>query len=822
VKEILPAAKITYGADWTEHQAYVPDDGSGDVYFHLDPLWSSDDIDAVGIDCYWPLADWRDGQEHLDYAPGRTTYDLDYLKQNARGGEGFDFYYASEEDRIAQARTPITDGAYGNPWVFRPKAILEWWQNQHFNRPGGVESGSPTGWVPESKPIWLTELGCPAVDKGANQPNVFIDPKSSESTAPFFSRGIRDDLIQRRYLQAMLAFFDPSDPNYVEGSNPVSSIYAGRMLDLDQVYLYTWDARPYPVFPQAVSVWADGANWERGHWLTGRVGGGAVASLVAKLLEDYGFTRYETGPLAGTVDGFVIDRLMSAREALQPLSLAYFFDAYESGGLIHFKRRGQDGPVLAVTAEDLVETRPEEPLYTLTRGQETELPLSAKITYVNEAKDYQQGAAEARKLNVGSERVAAAELPILMWPQAAQAVAESWLHEAWIARERGTFALPPSRLAIEPSDVVTLEAGGRSYRLRVTEMREGDYKAIESRSIEPAIYEPLRVPPRATEPSLPAVFGPASAFFLELPLFRAGEDEAAGYVAANADPWPGSIAFFRSPSDSGFLLNVVTELQPGFGETVFDFYSGPIWRYDRSNRLRVVLARGELASVTEEALFAGANLAAVKNEDGEWELLQFQTATLVDASTYDLSGLLRGQFGTEGAMRNPVAAGATFLLLDSAVAAASMTLDDVGLPYNWRYGPSSEAIDDLSYRTEMHGFTGRGLRPYSPCQIRGVRDAASGDWLFTWIRRTRIGGDSWEAEEVPVAETSELYDLEILDGPDGDVLRTVPALTSPSYAYSAAEQITDFGSAQVNVNLRVYQRSAAYGRGASAEALVWN
>ncbi len=66
------------------------------------------------------------------------------------------------------------------------RTIKDWWQNQHYNRPGGVESGTPTGWVPQSKPIWFTEVGCPAVDKGANQPNVFIDPKSSESFAPVF------------------------------------------------------------------------------------------------------------------------------------------------------------------------------------------------------------------------------------------------------------------------------------------------------------------------------------------------------------------------------------------------------------------------------------------------------------------------------------------------------------------------------------------------------------------------------------------------------------------------------------------------------------
>ena len=147
-----------------------------------------------------------------------------------RGGEAFEFYYPAagetgneaSPERIAQTRTAITDGAYGKPWVYKPKAIKEWWQNQHFNRPGGVEAGTPTAWVPQSKPIWFTELGCPAVDKGSNQPNVFIDPKSSESFAPFFSRVTRDDLMQRRYIQALQSFFDPDDPDYIAGSNPTS------------------------------------------------------------------------------------------------------------------------------------------------------------------------------------------------------------------------------------------------------------------------------------------------------------------------------------------------------------------------------------------------------------------------------------------------------------------------------------------------------------------------------------------------------------------------------------------------------------------------
>jgi len=66
VAGMLPATKIGYAADWTEWNSHRPADGSGDVLFHLDPLWSDPAIDFIGIDNYLPLADWRDGW----FAPG--------------------------------------------------------------------------------------------------------------------------------------------------------------------------------------------------------------------------------------------------------------------------------------------------------------------------------------------------------------------------------------------------------------------------------------------------------------------------------------------------------------------------------------------------------------------------------------------------------------------------------------------------------------------------------------------------------------------------------------------------------------------------------
>lgn len=161
VRAVLGAScKLSYGADWTEYFGHHTQDGSGDVYFHLDPLWAHPAIDAVGIDNYMPLSDWRDEDYSAPNPDGFTApYDLNALQRQIASGEGFDWYYASTDARLARIRTPIKDGA-GKHWVHRYKDLAGWWSNAHYNRTGGVESTFPTAWQPGSKKIWLTELGC--------------------------------------------------------------------------------------------------------------------------------------------------------------------------------------------------------------------------------------------------------------------------------------------------------------------------------------------------------------------------------------------------------------------------------------------------------------------------------------------------------------------------------------------------------------------------------------------------------------------------------------------------------------------------------------
>ncbi len=822
VKAVLGAGcKITYAADWSEYFGHQPQDGSGDVCFHLDPLWASESIDAIGIDCYWPLADWRDGREHLDYVGGhRSIYDLAYLRSNLVGGEGFDWYYASPTDRDVQARTPITDGA-GKPWVFRYKDVRSWWINAHFNRPGGVEDVAATEWVPQSKPIWFMEIGCPAADKGANQPNVFVDPKSSETALPYYSNGARDDLMQRCYIRAFVSGFDPDADGYVAGLNPVSEVYGGRMVDCERIYAYCWDARPYPAFPQNLEAWGDGANWRRGQWLSGRLASVPLSELVEAILRDFDFDRFEAESLQGMVPGYIVDRAMSARDALQPLGLAYFFDAVESQGAIAFRHRGASGLAADFVEADLVEGDPDTPLATVVRGQETDLPASAKLNYISSLSDYQQAVVDARRLVGASGRLGRADLPIVLEADQATRIAESWLFETWASRERASFILPPSQIGLEPGDVVRLTRLGNEQLFRITEIGDHGAREIEARSIDPDIYVGGSAPHREASGVGPIDVGRPKVELLDLPLLTSDEDTHAAcgaYFAALKSPWPGAIALYGSPEEAGYRLRSTAAAPAILGETIESLPPGPIARIDHANRLQVSVSGGELYSVSRLQLLAGANAAAVRTGAGDWEILQFEMAELIGSGTYLLSDLLRGQAGSEGAMQagEPIAAGAPFVMLNGAIARVDLSPEELGLPYFWRYGPANRDLADASYDQQQYAFRGIGLRPYAPVHLRGRR--AGGELEVTWVRRTRVGGDSWGTSVVPLAEEFERYEIDILR-PDGSVARTLTSDTS-SVTYTISAQMEDFGGAQEQVRVRIAQLSAVFGRGASATAVL--
>ena len=813
VRSILGSGtKIGYAADWSEYFGHQPGDGSGDVYFHLDPLWADPQIDFIGIDNYMPLSDWRDGFEHLDAQDGwPAIYDRAYLQANIAGGEGYDWFYASAADRSAQVRTPITDGAAGKPWVFRYKDLRAWWSNAHYNRPGGVESGTPTAWAPQSKPVWFTELGCPAIDRGTNQPNVFFDPKSSESFTPHFSRGWRDDAIQRAYLEATYLWWG------TPANNPVSSVYGGRMVHVPECAAWTWDARPYPFFPALTDVWTDGANWRLGHWLTGRLGAVSLAALVGHLCLRAGMPEslIDVSGLWGAVEGYAITALESPRASITTLSRHFGFDAVETEGVIRFIMRGR-ASVATLAPDDLVAAR-EGDVLELTRGQETELPQALKWQVARADEDYDAALVEARRITVDTTRIASESFPMAVPPEEAERRCRRALMEAWVGRETAAFRLPPSRLALDPTDAIRLAHDGRLVDLRLVSIADAEARGIEAVRQDRATYDLPPGDPRAASLTRAVVFGAPDAVLMDLPQLTEDQPAHRPMVAAHAVPWPGEMAVFRSPSTDGFELLTTFGSRARIGMLVSDFYAGPMSRFDLGNALVLDLLTGTLESVTDLTLFGGANALAVESAPGVWEIVQAGAAVLLAPGRYSLTRLLRGQRGTEGAMGNPAPAGARVVVLDDSLAPLPIAEADLGIPWNWRVGPASRPVSDETYVAQSFTSDGVGLRPFSVAHVEQPwrTPRMPGDLTIRWTRRSRaLSADSWGAVEVPMAEELEAYEVVVLDGV---TVKRVLSVNTTSAVYTAAQQTADWGAPLGpgdSLTVRIYQLSTLIGRGA--------
>ncbi|MGH1577201.1 baseplate multidomain protein megatron [Planktotalea sp.] len=795
-----PSCKIGYAADWSEYFGYSPQDGKGHHYFHLDPLWADDNIDFIGIDNYMPLSDWRDGEEHRDVEAG-SIYSLDYLKANIEGGEGYDWYYHSDEARAAQIRTDIEDGAYDEPWIFRYKDIRNWWSKPHHNRIGGQRQSEATPWDPKSKPIWFTEFGCAAIDKGSNQPNKFLDPKSSESSQPRYSNGQRDELMQMQYLQAMTEYWSEG------ANNPVSESYGGRMLDMSRAFAWAWDTRPFPQFPNRVDIWSDGENYWRGHWLNGRTTSRSLASVVAEICMLAGETRFDVSQLYGVVRGYQIADVLEARSALQPLMLRFGFDAIEREGVLHFAMRDGQSDI-EIEAEHLAEHSEIEGALEVIRGSDADLAGRLRASFVEADADFDVIVEETVLPQDGSHAVSSSDLPMALTRAEARQTLERWLSEARVSREAIKFALPPSKLFVKAGDIVRIKGTAQSdTQFRVDRIEQGASQLLEAVRIEPNVYRPAPYDGETgtSRPFIPAT--PVLPYFLDLPLMTGNEVPYAPHIAVTATPWPTAVSLYDAPIDADYGFNTYVMGRSIIGETETPLFASGAGLIDRGAPLRVRLASDQLESIARETLLSGGNLAAIGDGSSQnWEVFQFQNADLVAPDTYELSVRLRGQFGTDGLMPYAWPIGSTFVLLNGVANQVRLRSSDRGVERHYRVGPALRGYDDPSYEVRVESFEGAGLRPYPPAHLRA--DLENADVTFSWLRRTRIEGDEWGWGDVPLGEEQEQYLVRVVVG--GQIVRE-EMTASAHYTYPLSARVED--GAMGVYEFRVAQISDRFGPG---------
>jgi hypothetical protein len=288
-------------------------------------------------------------------------------------------------------------------------------------------------------------------------------------------------------------------------------------------------------------------------------------------------------------------------------------------------------------------------------------------------------------------------------------------------------------------------------------------------------------------------------------------------VAIARNPWRGSVAVYRSSNGEAYDFNMLVESAAVVGTTLDPVLPAraDLWDNGPIVRVRLRSGRGGLSSAARADVLNGANLAAIgSGTPAAWEIIQFASAELVAPETYALSARLRGLAGTDASLSGSWPVGSTFVLLTRDLGQLDHSIDLRGLQRTYRIGPADRDPSGPLFVERREEFAGIGLRPLAPVHLR-ARQTGEGRRI-SWIRRTRIGGDSWVGYDVPLGENAESYLLRIVVG--GAVRREVVVSGASVWDYSAALMTQDGDGSSFAIE--VAQISEVFGPGPATRIVV--
>ena len=521
--------------------------------------------------------------------------------------------------------------------------------------------------------------------------------------------------------------------------------------------------------------------------------------------------------LTKSVRGYRVANVGAIRSAIEPLQAAFPFDVLQAGYKIKFKPRGGTS-VATVSASELdARASNEKPGISIVNAREMDsiLPRRVALKYMDFDREYDIGEQYAERLNTDAINVSALDMPLVMTAAEAAGNAEMLLYLYWLERYDISFSLPPSYSRLEPADVITVNASEGTYTLRLTAINYLSDGRLEcsAKYNSAAIYSPTALGEAGTSTGTTlSVAGDTRFVLLDIPLMLDSTDTPGfpaalcGYLAG----WPGGV--LSRSDDAGQTWTVLQGFTaPGavIGIASNAIGAGRYYMIDSASALTINIPSGALASVTEAQMLNGYNHFAY-GAAGRWEVIAAKNCTLQGDGSYILSDLLRGRFGSEWAAGLHVVGDDVVFLDPLKVAFLTSNLNSIGVSRTYRavtVGGSSGSEEDYTY-------TGVNLECLSPVYLNGNRHPSTNDWSLDWIRRTRVGGEWRDYVDATLGETAQSYEVDIFSSNTYATLkRTLSGLTTPAATYTSANQVTDFGSNQATLYVKVYQLSASVGRG---------
>lgn len=546
---------------------------------------------------------------------------------------------------------------------------------------------------------------------------------------------------------------------------------------------------------------------------------GGLAGVLTQLCGAAGLgpDRLDLADLPGGRVQMALVSMQAVRAPLQDLAQAYRFYVVESGTRLAFRQIGS-GPVVADLGEtnlDAAENVSPGNGLVIQRLDEQQLPTELDFTSSDPAQRYQANTQRHMLgLTTGAQEAPrTVSLALALAAQDAKQVSQEMLTQLWVQREIFRSQTSRTFAYLEPGDRVSVTARGLQYQVVLMQTNYGRPGLLEFQAMPDAAYvrgavgapaPPIEVAP----PTLP-VLQPTTAVLLNLPALHGADVTPRAHVAfiGGGPGWDGA-ALYRSRDGETYEVLLSSSLEAWSGIVTQPTPAADWHVLDTTTVIRVVMrgAQMQLTSVSDDALFGGANRVVLGNE-----ILAYGLATLVGAQTYDLSRLLRGLRGTEHLVDHGLSNERLFVL-DQAILPFAVLPGDVGSPRFYKAVSVGQTIDLVEPQTFT--ATAANMFPWDVAAPRAVRQP-NDDWLLTWRMRSRFApGWVQRAGPVPFDVDFRNFRVDIFSGGTfATMLRSTPTdggnpmdgEALKTWTYPVAQQTADFGAAQTTLAARVYQ-----------------
>ncbi len=672
--------KLTYAADWSE---YHHTEGG---FYNMDKLWANPNIDFIGIDAYFPLTN--------------TTVkpNIGEIKKGWHSGEGWEYYY--NQDRTETL--PLSQ-----EWAWKN---IRWFvENNHRN-----SDGTSTPWEPNMKKVWFIEYGFPSVDLCTNQPNVFYDPTSSESALPRESQGHVDFESQTNAIIATEDYWS-ANADIVENK-----------------FIWTWDARPYPFFPNLTEVWSDCKNWQYGHWVNGKIMNSYIKDIVLLIFERAGIENFHTESLDGIVHGMVLKGNYTGKSVLQNLSMLYNFRVFEKDGGIFAKGIKFLEKVEIDKQEILLDEEEVEILNSQFTEKTSIRRLNIQFYDIKKDDTVNHIYFEDPSHIDGTEKTIS--LPFILSSFQAEEIARKGLRILNSTKFQ-TIVLPAKNKYLQIHGGMIIGFSKQSFYGIVESITHDNNRVIlEIIRISQDILEEFSININADVEVAPAsvleIQKNTTVEIIDTNNFMNISQQEGTFMLwfAFANVSKQGLAFFYSTNENGNYNKMFEVYNNSTVGQVVSNTQLPIHGHtvDEINKFEVLLYNtNTLDSITRNEFLGGENLCLIGNE-----IINFQNSSNKGGNLFEISNLLRGRYGTQ--IEEEIE-GKRFVLLQKNLQKFSFTEALHTIYFKTvLYGDDIDAIQPIMFASQKKSIT-----PWKVDSVSKIMQV-NGDILISWNEQAQV------------------------------------------------------------------------------------